>query len=493
MYKLTSKLIIYREIGEDSILMQLSDVCRAFDTGSYDREVLTARVLDQIHRLLDLATRYGFDKNLWHNYLAFLLAMTETPFTLVSEKVGANEGSVNHFVKNDLRVFRRLFDYDFSPLEQALGTDVFSVIEDYHAVGKKERVYNRSVSEKVQALSRSLEEASDEDDMYRIVTGFYRDYGVGMFGLNKAFRINERWSSGVDAGAGQTGAARPAAGLAGRAGPAGYGIAGGGAGFAGAFYGSGRSVDYAAAGEDDFLIPITATSDVVLDDLIGYELQKERLIANTEAFVSGRSANNVLLYGDAGTGKSTSIKAILNQYYDRGLRMIEVYKHEFRYLQRILAEVKNRNYRFIIYMDDLSFEEFEIEYKYLKAVIEGGLETKPENVLIYATSNRRHLIRETWSDRSDRSDDELHRSDTMQEKLSLVARFGISIGYMKPSHKEYLHIVSELARRYPQITLSEEELALKANQWELRSGGASGRTAQQFINYLAGVSEGQEE
>ena len=255
----------------------------------------------------------------------------------------------------------------------------------------------------MQALSGKLEQAADEEDMYRIVTDFYKDYGVGMFGLNKAFRINERWSNAIDA-PGQGTAGTPAS-LAGMS-------------AAGA---TARPVDYAAAGEDDFLIPITATSDVVLDDLIGYELQKEKLIANTEAFVSGRAANNVLLYGDAGTGKSTSIKAILNQYYDRGLRMIEVYKHEFRYLQRILAEVKNRNYRFIIYMDDLSFEEFEIEYKYLKAVIEGGLETKPENVLIYATSNRRHLIRETWSDRADR-DDELHRSDTMQEKLSLVAR-----------------------------------------------------------------------
>ena len=471
MYRLTSKLIVYREIGEDSILMQLARVCRDFDQGEYDREVLTGRILDQIHRLLDLATRYGFNRNLWHNYLAFLLAMTETPFTLVSEKTGANDGSVNHFVKNDLRVFKKRFDYDFSPLEEALETDVFSVIEDYHAVGKKERVYNHSVSEKVQALSESLEKAADENDMYRIVTDFYRDSGVGRFGLNKAFRINERWSNTADA---------PGQGPS--AGPAAYG------GMPSAAC-TARPVDYAAAGESDFLIPITATSDVVLDDLIGYDLQKEKLIANTEAFVSGRAANNVLLYGDAGTGKSTSIKAILNQYYSRGLRMIEVYKHEFRYLQRILAEVKNRNYRFIIYMDDLSFEEFEIEYKYLKAVIEGGLETKPDNVLIYATSNRRHLIRETWSDRSDRSDDELHRSDTMQEKLSLVARFGISIGYMKPSHKEYLHIVSELAKRYPQITLSEEELALKANQWELRSGGASGRSAQQFINFLAGSSE----
>lgn len=474
MYRLTSKLIIYREIGEDSILMRLSDVCRQFDGGGCDREALTAQILDQIHRLLDLATRYGFNCNLWHNYLAFLLAMTETPFTLVSEKVGANEGSVNHFVRSDLRIFRQLFDYDFSPMEEALGTDVFSVIEHYHAVGKKERVYNRSVSEKVQALSRRIEESVDEDDMYRIVTDFYRDYGVGMFGLNKAFRISERYSNGTDL-------------------PASAGLFEGGAfrNESAAGYGDGsgckKTSGFEGIGGNDFLIPITATSDVALDDLIGYELQKEKLIANTEAFVSGRAANNVLLYGDAGTGKSTSIKAILNQYYSRGLRMIEVYKHEFRYLQRILAEVKNRNYRFIIYMDDLSFEDFEIEYKYLKAVIEGGLETRPENVLIYATSNRRHLIKETWNDRSDR-DEDLHRSDTMQEKLSLVARFGISIGYMKPSHKEYLHIVSELAKRCPQIRLTEEELVLKANQWELRSGGASGRTAQQFIDYLAGTS-----
>ena len=300
--------------------------------------------------------------------------------------------------------------------------------------------------------------------------------GKTVFGSGAAGGAVTDAASGSGAGSGAAGI--PGAGASAGAGP----LSPASAGSRG--YRSGKR----AVEEEDFLIPITATSDVVLDDLIGYEIQKERLIANTEAFVSGRAANNVLLYGDAGTGKSTSIKAILNQYYDRGLRMIEVYKHEFRYLQRILAEVKNRNYRFIIYMDDLSFEDFEIEYKYLKAVIEGGLETKPENVLIYATSNRRHLIKETWKDRADR-DDELHRSDTMQEKLSLVARFGISIGYMKPSHKEYLNIVSELARRYPQITLTEEELLQKANQWELRSGGASGRTAQQFINYLAGASE----
>ena len=241
--------------------------------------------------------------------------------------------------------------------------------------------------------------------------------------------------------------------------------------------------------KDSFdFVPINNLDKVVLDDLTGYEIQKKKLIDNTEAFVQGRAANNCLLFGDAGTGKSTSIKAILNQYYDQGLRMIEIYKHQFQYLSAIISHIKNRNYRFIIYMDDLSFEEFEIEYKYLKAVIEGGMETKPDNVLIYATSNRRHLIRETWSDRSD-MDEELHRSDTMQEKLSLVYRFGITINFSKPSQKEYYDIVRNLAKKYPQITLSDKELCEEANKWELSHGGISGRTAQQFINYLAGQAE----
>ena len=438
MYRLTSKLIIYRGIGEESILHRLAEICRRFDEGDYDKEAMIGEIYEQVHRLLDLATKYGFNRNLWHNYLAFLIATTETPFTLVSEKVGANEGSVNAFALNDFRIFRELFDYDFGRIESALGINCFHVLSHYEAVGKPERVFNRSVSEKVQELSERIEAAEGEkpeQKMYEIITGFYKEYGVGKFGLNKAFRVND------------------------------------------------------GNKEEEFLIPITATSDVQLEDLIGYELQKQKLIANTEAFVQGRMANNVLLYGDAGTGKSTSIKAILNRYYSQGLRMIEVYKHQFKDLQRIISEIKNRNYRFIIYMDDLSFEEFEIEYKYLKAVIEGGLETKPENVLIYATSNRRHLIRETWDDRNDRSSDEMHRSDTVQEKLSLVARFGVTIGYMKPSHQEYLHIVSELAKKYPEIRISEEELALKANQWELRSGGASGRAAQQFINFLVGSAE----
>lgn len=431
MYRLTSKLVIYRNIGEDSILFRMADICQRFVMGNYVKEDLITDIYVQINRLLDVSTRYGFDKNLWHNYLAFLLAMTENPFSLVSEKVGANEGTVNVFAKEDFGIFKKLFDYDFSEMENELGINCFGIVTNYRAVVKSEQIFNKSVSDKVQELSCAIEKAKDETELYQIVTEFYRRYGVGKFGLNKAFRISNEEAFGI-------------------------------------------------------LSPITTTGDMTLEDLVGYEEQKQKLVANTEAFVEGRKANNVLLFGDAGTGKSTSIKAILNQYYSRGLRMIEVYKHEFKDLSRVISEIKNRNYRFIIYMDDLSFEEFEIEYKYLKAVIEGGLETKPDNVLIYATSNRRHLIRETWSDRSDMSQDELHRSDTMQEKLSLVARFGVTIGYYKPTQKEYFDIVTTIAKRYPQIKLSDEELCAEANKWELSHGGISGRTAQQFINYLLG-------
>ena len=150
----------------------------------------------------------------------------------------------------------------------------------------------------------------------------------------------------------------------------------------------------------------------------------------------------------------------------------------------MIAQIKKRIYKFIIYMDDLSFEEFEIDYKYLKAVIEGGLEKKPDNVLIYATSNRRHLVRETFSDRTQQEDD-LHNNDTVQEKLSLVARFGVSIYFGAPTPKEFKNIVKVLAEKQ-HVTMSEEELLAEANKWELSYGGLSGRTAQQFINYLLG-------
>lgn len=437
MYRDIAKLIMYGDIDEDCILYQMGEIFREFEEGTQSNAVLIRKVYTQIKRLLTVATDFGFDKNLWHNYLAYFLITNENPFSITCEKIGANDGSVNHFARNDFSAIKNLFEYDFSEIEKSLGIDCFTQISNYHAIEKKELMYNKNVSEKVQALSSRMEQARDVEGFFTAVIEFYRDYGVGMFGLNKAFRIQDRTDSKL------------------------------------------------------VFLPINNMDKVMLSDLVGYEIQKKKLVDNTRAFVEGKKANNVLLFGDSGTGKSTSIKAIVNEFYDQGLRMIEIYKHQFKDLSNVIAAVKNRNYKFIIYMDDLSFEEFEIEYKFLKAVIEGGVETKPDNILIYATSNRRHLIRETWSDRNDVQQDEgMHRSDTMQEKLSLVNRFGVTINYSKPSQKEYFDIVIHLAAKSG-IKMSEDELKAEANKWELSHGGISGRTAQQFIYYLQGKEDNE--
>ena len=437
MYRDIAKLIMYGDIDEDCILYQMGEIFREFEEGTQSNAVLIRKVYTQIKRLLTVATDFGFDKNLWHNYLAYFLITNENPFSITCEKIGANDGSVNHFARNDFSAIKNLFEYDFSEIEKSLGIDCFTQISNYRAIEKKELMYNKNVSEKVQALSSRMEQARDVEGFFTAVTEFYRDYGVGMFGLNKAFRIQDRTDSKL------------------------------------------------------VFLPINNMDKVMLSDLVGYEIQKKKLVDNTRAFVEGKKANTVLLFGDSGTGKSTSIKAIVNEFYDQGLRMIEIYKHQFKDLSNVIAAVKNRNYKFIIYMDDLSFEEFEIEYKFLKAVIEGGVETKPDNILIYATSNRRHLIRETWSDRNDVQQDEgMHRSDTMQEKLSLVNRFGVTINYSKPSQKEYFDIVIHLAAKSG-IKMSEDELKAEANKWELSHGGISGRTAQQFIYYLQGKEDNE--
>ena len=434
MYKEISKFIIYRDASESNILSKLGKIFKDFESGADSPESLRTRIYAEVRRLLEIATKYGFDNNLWHNYLTFLIITDENPFSLTYEKAGKQDGTVNGFAINDFCVFKSLLDFDFAPIEKALDINCFSTLSNYRAIAKREQIFNKNVSEKVRALSGEIENAKKGEEVFEVVAEFYRNYGVGMFGLNKAFRIE----SDDD----------------------------------------GRNMK---------IRPITNMEPVHLDDLIGYELQKKALTENTEAFVEGRGANNILLYGDSGTGKSTSIKAIVNQYYDKGLRMIEIYKHQFCNLSRVISEIKNRNYRFIIYMDDLSFEEQEIEYKYLKAIIEGGVETKPDNVLIYATSNRRHLIKETWNDRTDTvQDGDIHRSETIEEKLSLVNRFGLSIGYFKPSRREFDDIVLKLAARYPQITMIEDEIIAAAHVWEMRNGGISGRTAQQFVNSLLG-------
>lgn len=432
MYREIAHLLLYSDLGKDSILVHLADIIRDWEQGGCDKDALIQRIYAEIKRILDLGTVCGFDENLWQCYLTWVLMTNQNAFALTCERVGSREGSVNHFAQNDFAVFHRLFHYDFSKLEEDLGIDCFTTICRYQAIPKKERMYNRDASCQVRTLRRALDAAADGEEMGRLVTDYYRHYGVGMFAMSRAFRI-QHGEDGVE------------------------------------------------------FLPISNIDGVMLDDLLGYERQKQELRRNTEAFLEGKHANNVLLYGDAGTGKSTSVKALINEYYDRGLRMIEIYKHQFGDLSAVQAQIKNRNYRFIIFIDDLSFEENEVEYKFLKAVIEGGVETRPDNVLIYATSNRRHLIRETWNDRTDMEHNgDIHRSDTVEEKLSLASRFGVAINYNAPTPKEYQAIVRTLAARQG-IAMDEKQLLALANTWEVRHGGFSGRVAQQFVHYLEGL------
>lgn len=428
----TNELMLYRHMEQGQILNDMAFLMENYDNDYYNKEDLRGLLFDCVNEILELAVGHGLEGNLWHDYLTYLLASDENAYSTSCEIVGPIPGSMNQIALHDFEIFKELFDYDFSEMEKSLEVNCMSMIQNYTASGGHGSVFNKRIRDRIGELSVSLGKTENTEEFKSVLTQFYKEFGVGKFGLHKAFRV-----------------------------------------------------EHTEAGAE--IVPITKIAHVHLDDLVGYEIAKKKLIDNTEAFVKGRKANNCLLYGDAGTGKSTSIKAILNQYYDQGLRMIEVYKHQFRDLNDIIAQVKNRNYKFIIYMDDLSFEEFEIEYKYLKAVIEGGLERKPDNILIYATSNRRHLVRETFKDKADR-DEELHTNDTVQEKLSLVARFGVTVYFSKPDKKQFQEIVRQLAAR-TDLDMTEEELLLEANRWELAHGGMSGRTAQQFIDYLLGTKQ----
>lgn len=417
-----NELVIYRNLEHQELFEEMACLM-----GYASREEKP----DAFHcggRLVELAVNYGFEGNLWHCFLAFCLANNENAYTTTCEITGAAGGSLDELAREDFGIFKALFDYDILKLEPS---GMWRQLSAYRPAGKGSRVFNKRIRDRIVNLAVQLEESGDVEEFQSHVTEFYREFGVGKFGLNKAFRIVEK-----------------------------------------------------DEGQTVLIDPIINVEHVYFKDIVGYELQKQKLIENTEAFVEGREANNVLLFGDAGTGKSSSVKAVLNEYYSRGLRIIEVYKHQFKALSDVLEQIKDRNYKFIIYMDDLSFEDYELEYKYLKAILEGGLGKRPDNVLIYATSNRRHLIWEKFSDKRE-LDDELHNNDTVQEKLSLASRFGVTIYFGSPDKRQFETIVKALADRC-HLDMPEDELYREANKWELSHGGLSGRTASQFITHLLG-------
>ncbi|XME03757.1 ATP-binding protein [Lachnospiraceae bacterium C1.1] len=430
----TDELILYRDFDYKELFNDIAELYKKCTKRNPENslEELTRKASSSSGELLEIAGTYGFDGNLWHCFLTLYLVSSENAFSVASEKKDAIDGSLNEVAKHDFAIFRECFGWDLDKIDSFLQINAFSFTKEYKASNSDGALFNRRIRDRICETALSLESAADNDEFLTQMRAFYRDFGVGKFGLHKAFRIEHD--------------------------------------------NEGKTI----------IVPITRVKHVNLDDLIGIDAQKKQLTYNTEAFLAGRKANNVLMFGDAGTGKSSSVKGILNRYYPEGLRMIEVYRHQFKDINDVIAQIKNRNYKFILYMDDLSFEDEETEYKYLKAIIEGGLEKKPDNVLIYASSNRRHLIHENFGDKLDvRKDDDLHASDTVQEKLSLSARFGVKIYFGRPGKREFNEIVKSIAERSG-VKMSEAELLAEANKWELRNGGMSGRTAEQFIDYCLG-------
>ena len=377
-------------------------------------------------RMVSFATEFGLSGNLWHQWMAYRIIADENPCSLACERHSVDrESTMAELAKPDFARLFKLFNEgpsDFTGIDDFMG--VFgNYIPPYACAA------NTYARERIMELAAALEGAKDEPSFAAVIMDYYEKYGAGIYGIYNSFR---------------------------------------------------------AEVEDSTLkiVPVMNAADISFDTLVGYDDQKQTLKDNTESFLRGRPANNALLYGDSGTGKSTSIHALIHEYGKDGLRMVEVGKRERAYLPEIISELKKRNYKFIIFMDDLSFEEDESDYKELKAMLEGALESSGDNVLIYATSNRRHLIRETWSDRSDMEHDgDVHRSDTMEEKLSLAGRFGITVYYGKPDYKEYMNIVRELAKREG-LAIGDDELEDEARKWSIKQGSTSGRSASQLIKHL---------
>ena len=354
----------------------------------------------------------------WQSHLVGRILDDENPFSLGAER-GRSSPMVLDQARLDLRTLRALFDLN---AETLLGM-IEEAVPGLAGVWVPWTNPTPDVESPRHTIARKLSAAEDWEACVQLLAGHYSVHGAGPFGRHRVFQWRE-----------------------------------------------------------EKLRAVVRPDPVRLAGLISYEQEREPLILNTERFLAGLPAHHALLYGPPGTGKSSTVKAVLNEYAASGLRLVEVKKEDLAKLARVLENLRGRGPRFVVFVDDLSFEEHEVEYKALKALLEGSVEDPPENVKIYATSNRRNLIRESFSDRED---DDVHAHDTMQEKLSLAARFGLRLTFPSPNQSRYLKIVTGIARdrglKIPGETLKERALL-----WDRWHAGRSGRTAKQFVDELEG-------
>lgn len=417
------RLILYRQLLGNNLIKKYQDLLRRLNlqTNQNNAFLLENELFDLYSLLIEHAQKEAYGANLWKNFISSIIVQDENVFSLACEqKHKTIDNSLHKLAIYDIKLLKELFHFDWLEMGQIFNIEVIDFMFHYRV----EQNVNRpgKYATMVGEFYSLLDSNAKDQVLVEYLIDFYQTLGCGQIAKYKAFS----WQDG--------------------------------------------------------LIGIDNPDKITFEDLIGYEYQKQILMNNTEAFLNRRKGNNVLLYGDKGTGKSSSIKALLNKYHDKGLRIVEITKDQLTEFKSIIKELENRNPFFIVFIDDLSFEDFEVEYKNIKAMIEGSIEAKPDNVLLYVTSNRRHLIKENWDDRRN-PDKEIHTFDSQQEKLSFADRFGITITYQSPNQREYLQIVQELAKK-DGIKMPEEELKQKAIQWEMRYHGRSGRSARQFIDHL---------
>lgn len=427
-------LLVFRHVLED-------DAGRSFvalvDALADDQMPAARRAYGRLFALLSAALELGEDAavgDAWQSHLLERVVIDENVFSRKASRgrFDVLGPSLVAATRHDLRVLQRAAMFTGSSLAEALGQPLLPAWDEFHPlVANAGDGRGDGASDDRTILKRRLLEAADWSAETGVLHSYFSRHSPGPLGRYHAFR----WRHRADRGE---------------------------------------------------LVPIVAPDPITLDELIGYAIPRATVVRNTDQFLAGQPANNVLLYGDRGTGKSSTVKALLNRYARDGLRLVEVNKQELASFAELIGHLRDRPERFIIFVDDLSFDEHETTYRDVKAVLEGGVEVRPPNVLLYATSNRRHLIQERFSDRAMfPTDDEKHTEDTQQEKLSLADRFGIAVTFVSPDQEQYLQIVRGLARRRG-LTISEGELTARALQWAVRNNGRSGRGARQFIDQLTG-------
>ncbi|MFZ5755183.1 MAG: ATP-binding protein [Bacillota bacterium] len=432
-------LVYYRNILQDRLLVLYLDIVSLLlekELTDLKKEELQNKYYELLSALLDKGGKIvttGHD--LWRDYVVNLILYSENAFT---EKAGAESyqqmAPVFHqLVQHDLRSLQQLACLGGRELRELVGEKLGNVAREILSwEGIKYGEKSNAAPTPITSLLEAFQASADWGMLAPTLAEFYYNHGVGQFAKYHFFRwvVNN---------------------------------------------GTGR------------LEGVEEPDKIRLEQLYEYRKEQEKVIQNTEYFLAGFPANNVLLYGDRGTGKSSTVKALINKYGVRGLRLVELQKQDMKYFPEVLKILRKKPQHFIIFIDDLSFEDNENEYRELKALLEGGVEAKPQNVVIYATSNRRHLVKERFSDKeiTGYDGDEVRRMDTIQEKLSLADRFGITLTFISPDQKRYLKIVEHMVKER-KLEISVQELERRALQWEINGNGRSPRTAKQFVDFLEG-------